>query len=46
MRYAQRAASPAQSPSADTANPPDNSLSGAAYSVVSREQKLKIVGSV
>ena len=44
MRYAQRAASPAQSPSADTANPPDNSLSGAAYSVVSREQKLKIVG--
>jgi putative ABC transport system permease protein len=44
MRYAQRAASPAQPPSADAANPPDNSLSGAAYSVVSREQKLKIVG--
>lgn len=44
MRYAQRAASSAQPPSADTTNPPDNSLSGAAYSVVSREQKLKIVG--
>ena len=44
MRYAQRATSPAQPPSADAANPPDNSLSGAAYSVVSREQKLKIVG--
>ncbi len=44
MRYAQRAATPAQPPSADAANPPDNSLSGAAYSVVSREQKLKIVG--
>jgi putative ABC transport system permease protein len=44
MRYAQRAASPAQPASAAAANPPDNSLSGAAYSVVSREQKLKIVG--
>jgi putative ABC transport system permease protein len=40
MRYAQRAASPAV-PAA--ANPADD-LSGAAYSVLSREQKLKIVG--
>ena len=40
MRYAQRAASPVASPAAAT---PDD-LSGAAYSVVSREQKLKIVG--
>ena len=44
MRYAQRAASPAQPLSADAANAPDNSLSGSTYSVVSREQKLKIVG--
>jgi putative ABC transport system permease protein len=40
MRYAQRAASPAGPTAAGT---PDD-LSGAAYSVVSREQKLKIVG--
>ena len=40
MRYAQRGASPAAPPAAST---PDD-LSGAAYSVVSREQKLKIVG--
>jgi putative ABC transport system permease protein len=45
MRYAQRATSPAPSPpSADAVNTLDSSLSGAAYSVVSREQKLKIVG--
>jgi putative ABC transport system permease protein len=46
MRYAQRAASPSQPtpPSADAANLADGSLAGAAYSVVSREQKLKIVG--
>ena len=37
MRYAQRAASPAAASSA-------GDLTGAAYSVVSREQKLKIVG--
>ncbi|MFZ1006270.1 MAG: FtsX-like permease family protein [Candidatus Sulfotelmatobacter sp.] len=55
MRYAQREASPAASSSApksaaksagkDTAIPSgDQNLAGAAYSVVSREQKLKIVG--
>ena len=38
MRYAQRGASPVASPAAP------HDLSGAAYSVVSREQKLKIVG--
>src|SRR5271167_3213709 len=38
MRYAQRA------PSTAGANPADSSLSAAAYSVISREQKLKIVG--
>jgi ABC-type antimicrobial peptide transport system permease subunit len=41
MRYAQRATTPAQ-PSA--ASSPDIDLSGASYSVISREQKLKIVG--
>jgi len=40
MRYAQRGASPV---SRSAAAAPDG-LSGAAYSVVSREQKLKIVG--
>jgi putative ABC transport system permease protein len=40
MRYAQRAASPAGPTAAGTTD----DLSGAAYSVVSREQKLKIVG--
>jgi putative ABC transport system permease protein len=40
MRYAQRGASPAAPPAAGTTD----DLSGAAYSVVSREQKLKIVG--
>lgn len=38
MRYAQRAPSPAG------ANSADSSLSAASYSVISREQKLKIVG--
>jgi putative ABC transport system permease protein len=43
MRYAQREAGPApSSPSAAASSPTE--LSGAAYSVVSREQKLKIVG--
>jgi putative ABC transport system permease protein len=45
MRYAQRATSPA----AASLAPPDgnslgDSLAGAAYSVISREQKLRIVG--
>ncbi len=46
MRYAQRSATPAQSspPSAAAANPSDDALASAAYSVVSREQTLKIVG--
>lgn len=51
MRYAQRASSPAQpSPAQPAPIPPraassaDIDLAGAAYSVVSREQKLKIVG--
>ncbi|HEY3971690.1 MAG TPA: FtsX-like permease family protein [Candidatus Sulfotelmatobacter sp.] len=46
MRYAQRDASPAAAPapSTDTAKFADSSLAAAAYSVVSREQKLKIVG--
>lgn len=46
LRYAQRAASPNQPvpPSADAANSPDSNLAGAAYSVVSREQKVTIVG--
>jgi putative ABC transport system permease protein len=46
MRYAQRAANPARpsSPSAAAMNSVDNNLDGAAYSVVSREQRLKIVG--
>ncbi|PYX51750.1 MAG: hypothetical protein DMG79_02435, partial [Acidobacteria bacterium] len=44
MRYAQRAPSPSPSspPRADLAD--SNELAGAAYSVVSREQTLKIVG--
>jgi len=50
MRYAQRASSPAQpSPQPvpvppNAANSSDFDLSGASYSVVSSEQKLKIVG--
>jgi putative ABC transport system permease protein len=43
MRYAQRQNAPASQPPRETA-PADNSSEGAAYSVVSREQKLKIVG--
>jgi putative ABC transport system permease protein len=46
MRYAQRQAAPApQSPlRANRAMPADDSVADTAYSVVSREQKLKIVG--
>jgi putative ABC transport system permease protein len=50
IHYAQRAVSPTlpSPPSADAANSDsnsnDSSLAGAAYSVVSREQKVKIVG--
>ncbi len=45
MRYAQRAASVTPtSPLANAPNSNDSDLAGAAYSVVSREQKLKIVG--
>jgi putative ABC transport system permease protein len=46
MRYAQRATSPSQPslPSSDAANSADGDIAGAAYSVVSREQTLKIVG--
>jgi putative ABC transport system permease protein len=42
MRYAQRQAGPSEA--AATAASGDDSLPGAAYSVVSREQKLTIVG--
>jgi putative ABC transport system permease protein len=47
MRYAQREAAstaPSKSASDNSTAPADQSLAGAAYSVVSREQKLKIVG--
>jgi len=46
MRYAQRQAAPVPQPPlrASEATTPDDSIAGAAYSVVSREQKLKIVG--
>jgi putative ABC transport system permease protein len=47
MRYAQREtakSTPSTQASDKGAAPVDQSLSGAAYSVVSREQKLKIVG--
>ena len=46
MRYAQRSTSAAQAspPSADAANSADAGLGAVAYSVVSREQMLKIVG--
>jgi len=45
MRYAQRASSPVQSPpSPGATNSADRDLAAAAYSVISREQKLKIVG--
>ena len=46
MRYAQREASPDQPkpPQATAANPDSSDFAGASYSVVSREQKLRIVG--
>ena len=46
MRYAQRQAAPAAQPPLRTndATSADESTAGAAYSVVSREQKLRIVG--
>ncbi len=46
MRYAQRQAAPAPQPPlrASEATSADDSIAGAAYSVVSREQKLRIVG--
>jgi putative ABC transport system permease protein len=45
MRYAQRQTAPAtQTPLASDSAPADDSITGAAYSVVSREQKLRIVG--
>lgn len=45
MRYAQRASSPAaNAPATSAANSTDSGNLGASYSVVSREQKLKIVG--
>src|ERR1700757_2285611 len=45
MRYAQRASSTAQpAPDPPNASSPDIDVTGAAYSVISREQKLKIVG--
>jgi putative ABC transport system permease protein len=43
MRYPQRASS-APGPAASVANSAQDDFAGAAYSVVSREQKLKIVG--
>jgi putative ABC transport system permease protein len=44
MRYAQRATVAAESPSITDAVNAGGSLAAAAYSVISREQKLKIVG--
>jgi putative ABC transport system permease protein len=46
MRYAQRQAAPAPQPPlrASDATSADDSIAGTAYSVVSREQKLRIVG--
>ena len=44
MRYAQRAVTPALSPGATSGTAPSDDFSGASYSVVSREEKLKIVG--
>jgi len=45
MHYAQRAASPGPvMPAPSDMKSPDSDLAGAAYSVISREQKLKIVG--
>jgi putative ABC transport system permease protein len=44
MRYAERTATPASTADAQTSNPADASNSGTAYSVVSHEAMLKIVG--
>lgn len=44
MRYAQREVAPAPPLRANDPVSGDNSVAGASYSVVSREQKLKIVG--
>jgi putative ABC transport system permease protein len=44
MRYAQREAAPAAPSAAETTPGGDPGVAGAAYSVVSRELKLKIVG--
>jgi len=44
MRYAQRQAAPVNQSSANEPASADNGSSGAAYSVVSHEQNLKIVG--
>jgi putative ABC transport system permease protein len=44
MRYAQREAAKSATPQNDGAASKDKSLADAAYSVVSREQKLRIVG--
>lgn len=44
MRYAQRAAAQPSVPAATSDNADSQNLAGAAYSVVSREIKLKIVG--
>jgi putative ABC transport system permease protein len=44
MRYAQREASPSEVPLAPKTSASGDDFSGAAYSVVSRELKLKIVG--
>lgn len=44
MRYAQRAASSAAPQSSDPASNSGSDFAGVSYSVVSREQKLKIVG--
>jgi len=46
MRYAQRESSQAtpQGTTSTRQNPEDNNLAAASYSVVSREQKLKIIG--
>jgi len=44
MRYAQRGPTPEAPQAANKGTSADGSIAGAAYSVVSREQKLKIVG--
>jgi putative ABC transport system permease protein len=45
MRYAQRASAPSQpAPLRNESEPAGDGVAGAAYSVISREQKLKIVG--